>query len=61
MAVLKVYVDTETLYRLRHASELLGQEIEELAESAVSEAALAHARRHDLLDARPAPNPAPEE
>jgi hypothetical protein len=40
MPVLSVYVDDVTLARLKKVSEETGREIEELAEAAVSEAAL---------------------
>lgn len=51
MATLSVYVDDETHARLARASRDLARPIEELAESAVSEAALAYDKEHPA-DAR---------
>lgn len=52
MPILQVYIDEKTEGWLRHASEQHGRTVEDLAESAVSEAALGHAKREGLIDAQ---------
>lgn len=42
--ILQVYIDEETEKRLRKAAEELQRPVEELAEAAVEEAALAYAK-----------------
>ena len=56
MPILNIYVDEKTHEWLRHASNRHGRTVEDLAESAVSEAALEHAKRERLLDAGRARN-----
>jgi hypothetical protein len=48
MAVLQCYVDDETLQRLQAASADTGRAVEDLAESAISETALAATRDREL-------------
>lgn len=52
MPILNVYVDEKTEGWLRHAADYHGRTVEDLAESAVSEAALGHAKREGLIDAQ---------
>jgi hypothetical protein len=46
--ILSVYVDGETLRRLRHAAVQLARPVEELAETCVAEAALDYAKSQQL-------------
>jgi hypothetical protein len=55
-AILRVYVDDRTLSQLRRVSEETGRTVEDLAEAAISEAALRSERPRDLsadLDLNP--------
>jgi predicted transcriptional regulator len=49
VAILEVYVDDETLRRLKRAAKRLDRSIENLAEAAVSEAALEDAKANNEL------------
>lgn len=48
-ASVNVLIDAETLRYLKHASEETGYSIDRLVEISVAEAALGHAKTHDLL------------
>lgn len=47
-ATVSVLIDADTLRRLDHASEEIGYSVERLAQISIEEAALDHARNHNI-------------